>query len=840
VTAPDLGDDPNENCELCFFATRRIMPGEFFRWYYGQFHGIFKRKSKLGNANSSDKDPDSSSDDDVADDDIDSEDDVQMAMKLAAQAAADHKMALDMQKSFDEGNYDDLPKHQAPDAAVSSVMPSTPPRGGAAPAIKKIKLASTIQEPDAAVSSVMPATPPRGGAAPAIKNQRVSDQKSKKIKVASTISVVGIVAPSSKRNKTKKGTNWADLASLDAELELNSSSSPPPNCSTVAPVDASSSVSSSPKSEKAGQSFDSALSGVPQKTSLCDHSKCWIASTAPDGSSRFQPCFVEERIYSKDGLVTHYKVSSGSSSNPTRCVIDAVQAHKDLAAYSTAKQNRMQANLKLREDEKEQNRQESAKKYQSGELTFVPGPSPGHSPVRSPAHSPVQSPPVGHDNFHDDYDFTVHQGRQSDESDRSDEDLALGDGNSSDSDNVTLNESGLEAIEISKSKRTIELSTLSAEEIWTMFNDKSIKGGSMARTLFISGKALESKICEPWVGDKKLGSRIKEKADQRSSFLMWASSERVLQWIRLEIYKIILSKPQTYKTFTVTHAKAPLLFVSNDGKSALEASQASDHTMARVAHLACSADSRVVLNMLFGSKAIEQLDAPDLRPDALWQDLATVYVNNRGWDVHQIRVLQLDKVTNVGGSSVTSSSIDIQQVPIIGVTAECVRLVFNEVKKIWTDLGNAVFGRTGCNMPVGEDLYGKVWTNFIHGKMIFFARPEVAMYVFKLWAESDQAGMLPKYCKKELRPEAQVRMGVNFGSHQKFTLPVTPKGSSSQSQGFTSPQTPSTSSGDPMQTIASYLVTRMQREDEKMQRDEESSAVAKASSVAPKNPQVTF
>jgi hypothetical protein len=32
----------------------------------------------------------------------------------------------------------------------------------------------------------------------------------------------------------------------------------------------------------------------------------------------------------------------------------------------------------------------------------------------------------------------------------------------------------------------------------------------------------------------------------------------------------------------------------------------------------------------------------------------------------------------------------------------------------------------------------------------------------------------------------------------------------------------------------------MQREDEKMQRDEESSAVAKASSVAPKNPQVTF
>ena len=110
------------------------------------------------------------------------------------------------------------------------------------------------------------------------------------------------------------------------------------------------------------------------------------------------------------------------------------------------------------------------------------------------------------------------------------------------------------------------------------------------------------------------------------------------------------------------------------------------------------------------------------------------------------------------------------------------------------------------------------------------------MYVFKLWAECDQANNLPKFCKKELRPEAQVRMGVKDESHQKFTLPVTPKGSSSQSQGFTSPTTPSTSSGDPMQTIASYLQLKIRQ----MQNADDAFAVVKASSVAPKNPQVTF
>ena len=259
--------------------------------------------------------------------------------------------------------------------------------------------------------------------------------------------------------------------------------------------------------------------------------------------------------------------------------------------------------------------------------------------------------------------------------------------------------------------------------------------------------------------------------------------------------------------------------------------------MARIAHLACSSDSRVVLNMLFGAKSLECMDAPDLTPTALWQDLATVYVNNPKWEITQIDVLQLQQVTIEDGFNVTSSLIDVSQVPIIGVTAECVRLVFTDIKAMWTDLASRVFGRTGCN-SVGEEMYSRVWNDFIKGKYLFFARPEVAMYVFKLWHEHHQTGGLPKYCNKELNAECQIRIGVGqLGSsaRQKFVLPITPRGSSGSQ--FTSPTPVTSSSSGPassMEVVSSYLALQIQ----KMQRDDEITAATKAASVAPELSQV--
>ena len=192
-----------------------------------------------------------------------------------------------------------------------------------------------------------------------------------------------------------------------------------------------------------------------------------------------------------------------------------------------------------------------------------------------------------------------------------DDDLHRFNGEFSDEEeNLTTNESGIEALELQKAANTIELSDISAENIWAMFQNKTMKGGIMARSLFIPAKALEPKICEPWTGDKTLATRIREKGDQRSLFLAWASAPRVIDWVRLEIFKIVLQKPQTYKTFNVTHANGPKVLRSVDGKDLLQALQASNTAMARVAHLACHPDSRIVLNMLFGSKNIEASDNP--------------------------------------------------------------------------------------------------------------------------------------------------------------------------------------------------------------------------------------
>jgi hypothetical protein len=214
-----------------------------------------------------------------------------------------------------------------------------------------------------------------------------------------------------------------------------------------------------------------------------------------------------------------------------------------------------------------------------------------------------------------------------------------------------------------------------------------------------------------------------------------------------------------------------------------------------------------------------------------------VYVNNPKWEIRQIDVLQLQQVTKEHDVNVISSLIDISQVPVIGVTADCVRLVFTDVKAMWTDLASRVFGKTGCN-SVGEELYSKVWQNFIKGKYLFFARPEVAMYVFKLWHEHHQCGGLPKYCNKELSPDSQVRIGVGqlgLSAKEKFVLPTTPRGSSGSQ--FTSPTPVTSSSSGPassMEVVSSYLALQIQ----KMQRDDEITAATKASSVAPELSQV--
>ena len=494
--------------------------------------------------------------------------------------------------------------------------------------------------------------------------------------------------------------------------------------------------------------------------------------------------------------------------------VEAIAVHEDLRQRAENIRFRKEQNMKQREEEQECIRQDAAARWQSGSFCPTFGPSPPTGSVAAAAAVVNVLKEFSEVNTCDHHDQISDAQCM-----REDTDFAgdLDHFSQLSSDGETFNLSGIEAHDLSKV--SIELSTMSAEDIWSLFINSKLRGGVLARTLFITAKAVEPTICIPWCGTTKLESKKKEIADQRSSFLMWANSAKyVLQWIQMEIYKIIMMKPQTYKNLNATHQYAPK-FISSDAKSGptLQSVQASDDTMARVAHLACHPESRVTLNMIFGTKSIEQLDCHDLQPAALWQDLATYFVNSASWEVQQMPVLQLQSLAS-GDQNRFVSKIDVSKVPVIGVTGECVREVFTQLKKMFSDLGAAVFSsKTGVN-AVGEDFYGKVWSNYINGPYLHFPRKEIAMYVFKLWNETNCTDGLPKYCIKELHPEAQIRLGVFKENTQRgFVLPVTPRGSSA-SFVFGSPgshtSTTTTTAATIQESISSYISFKMKKEQE--------------------------
>ena len=214
--------------------------------------------------------------------------------------------------------------------------------------------------------------------------------------------------------------------------------------------------------------------------------------------------------------------------------------------------------------------------------------------------------------------------------------------------------------------------------------------------------------------------------------------------------------------------------------------------------------------MLFDKKIREGFDAADLQPDKLWQDLASCFVNNDNWEIAQCSVPQLE-VVQVSNREITSK-IDVSKAPLIGLTGECVRLVFTEIRRMFTNISDAVMKpRTGCN-ATGEELYNAVWSRYINGKFLFFARPNVAMYVFRLWTQTKS---LPKYTTKEMNADAQIRLGVLMDG-QHFTLPTTCHTPRSDHQNLTvSTATPSsqTSSTVSMQdSITSYFSMKMKQE----------------------------
>ena len=189
----------------------------------------------------------------------------------------------------------------------------------------------------------------------------------------------------------------------------------------------------------------------------------------------------------------------------------------------------------------------------------------------------------------------------------------------------------------------VQLDTCTAGDLWTLFNNKKCSGGYIARSVFISGKLLEEpKQPSPWSGQTALAKTKKAASDQMSLFFVWAAMRGVMDWIRVHIFVAVREKPRTYKGLSVHHAGCGK---NTDGLLvSLESIQATNDTMARIGHLCCDSEGRLILNLLFGKKPKEALDDQDLQPDALWEQLAALFVNNPEWDVATASVMQVTTI----------------------------------------------------------------------------------------------------------------------------------------------------------------------------------------------------
>jgi hypothetical protein len=337
---------------------------------------------------------------------------------------------------------------------------------------------------------------------------------------------------------------------------------------------------------------------------------------------------------------------------------------------------------------------------------------------------------------------------------------------SSEGSRVAHNESAMSAAD--DKKIYIELSQITAEDVWALFMDTKRRGGQLARTIFVSGKKLEPGTCTPWSGPSKIQGKKQEKLDLRSLFLVWTGEQRVLEWVRLAIYNTVVGTQKTYQFLIVTHSGVATQPNGTAAPIAVANVQATDNNMARIAHLACHSDSRMVLNMVFGTKDRAKVgDNPELTPTALWQSLADVFVNNPDWDIATIHVPEVPDV-------------DVMCIPPPpGLSGDTVKLIFMELKQGFTDLCNATFCKTGCN-STGLELYSAVWERWINGGYLSIKNKPVSMYVFRLW--NDTGNGLPKYCSKGISPEAQVRQGLSTKEPQSpFVLSSNPRSSSSLS-----------------------------------------------------------
>jgi hypothetical protein len=311
------------------------------------------------------------------------------------------------------------------------------------------------------------------------------------------------------------------------------------------------------------------------------------------------------------------------------------------------------------------------------------------------------------------------------------------------------------------------------QSLWKLFNNPKYRGGVLARSIFCeAAKEKDTRVLpKPWTGGNCLKSTITDKKVQEQEWLCWTDDAVVNEWVRKRVFSILISNPRPQLTVTWKGRSTQLAI---HGDASIEITESH---RCRIAHLAGCDRSKLLINLIYGSKGERQdVEDSELRVAQLWSEVARDFVNSASW------LPYLDTALPIYGD------IDVTVCPARpGLDGATIKEIWMALRTDWSRLNVAIKSKTGASLMATGSRYENVWNHFVCGNKMHFAHRVSTMYCFELWDQCTQNGGLPQWCNRTLPEGTALSAGV-ASSSESF---ATPK-SKTHSQGREGKETPQT------------------------------------------------
>jgi hypothetical protein len=310
-----------------------------------------------------------------------------------------------------------------------------------------------------------------------------------------------------------------------------------------------------------------------------------------------------------------------------------------------------------------------------------------------------------------------------------------------------LNESGVLAAELAGRVASFDVGKMSVSDIWnSILTRRDLSGGMLLRTILIAAST-DTQCLPLWPHSTQLEKRVDERKLQGIDFIEhFNSCQQKIEWLRVKLFSTVTGNRNTYAKLRVTFNGCTSLTLA----SVRNGIELTPSLKCRIAHMALDSNCILLLSLIFGSRDNrEKHDNKDMQGTALWEQLATMFVNNMMWQPFSEAAACIPELRDLDPSVAPPSP---------GLDYSIVQDVFVDCRANWTRLKSRVFSSTGCN-STGTLLLKTVWENYINGGRLHFNDRTVTMYVFATWHGAGRN--LPELCNRQLAPHQQLQIGVS-------------------------------------------------------------------------------